>query len=235
MLQSTYSDKSEDAFVLHENDLRKLWQKLEAYGCSVTATVKFSDKVERKVSNIENLLGFENSKKRSIQSIKFQSRSEDGHNWTSIEFDSSIYRTITVSSSGDDELVTKVSDELTEFTSGIKPWYSSVSRLDVFWLIFVPFVLVFMFADMMHASSSEDVALTFRQSATAIGVIAAILLGLYLSHKILGTWKNYLFPIASFAIGQGAKRYKNQDQLRFTVVIGFIVSIAASLFVGFFG
>ncbi|WP_027858201.1 hypothetical protein [Marinobacterium jannaschii] len=234
MLQSTYSDKSEHAFVLHDNDLRKLWQKLEAYGCSVTATVKFSDKVERKITNIEDLLSFENSKKRSIQSIKFQSHSEHGHNRTSIEFDSSIYRTITVSSSGDDELVTKVSDELTEFTSGIKPWYSSVSRLDVFWLIFVPFVLAFMFADMMHASSAEDVALTFKQSATAIGAIAAIGLGLYLSHKLLSTWKNYLFPIASFAIGQGAKRYKTQDQFRFTAVIGFIVSIAASLFVGFF-
>jgi len=233
-LQSTYNDKIEHAFVLHENDLRNAWRKLETYGSNVTANVQFSDKVERNVSNIEDLVGFENSKKRTILNIKLQSISDERDSRTTIEFDSSVYRTISVSSTGDDGLVTQVSDELTEFICGLKPWYSSISRLDVFWLIYTPFVLVFMFAVMMQTSSSESIALTFKQSATVVGIIASIGLALYVSHKLVSAWKNYLFPIASFAIGQGSKRYETQDKFRFTVIIGFIVSIAASLFLGFF-
>ena len=234
MLQSTYNDKSVHAFVLHENDLRNIWQKLETYGGNVTATVQFSDNVARNVHNIEGLIDFENSNKRAILNIKLESLSDERDSRTIIEFDNSSYRTIAVISSGNDDLVTRVSDELPEFISGLKPWYSSISRLDIFWLIFVPFVLAFTFADMMHTSSSQNVALTFSQSATVVGMVALAGLALYLFHKLLSSWKNYLFPIASFAIGQGAKRYDTQDKFRFTVVIGFFVSIVASLFVGFF-
>lgn len=220
--------------MLNESDLRNVWRKLETYGGNVTATVQFSDKVERKVACIEDLVSFENSKKRSILSIELESRSDDRDSRTSIEFDNSEYRTITVNATGGDELVTRVCDELSEFTCGLKPWYSPISRLDVFWLVYVPFVLAYMIADMMHASSSEDIALTFKQSAAAIGILALIGVALYIFHKLLSKWKSYLFPIASFAIGQGVKRYETQDKFRFTAVVGFLVSIAASLFLGFF-
>ncbi|MCT7941550.1 hypothetical protein [Shewanella holmiensis] len=233
-MQSTYSDKIDHAFVLNESDLRNAWRKLETYGCSVTAIVQFSDKVEREVETIEDLIGFENSKKKSILSIELKSRSDDRNSITSIEFDSSEYRTITVNATGNDELVTRISDEFSEFICGLKPWYSSISRLDVFWLVYVPGFLALMITDMMHASNSEGVALTFKQSATAIAILALIGSALYFSHKLLNKWKNYLFPIASFAIGQGVKRYETQDKFRFTVVIGFFVSIAASIFLGLF-
>ncbi|EMK3395895.1 hypothetical protein V8065_004549 [Vibrio parahaemolyticus] len=232
-MQSTYRDKIDHAFVLNESDLRNAWRKLEAYGCSVTAIIQFSDKVEREVETVEDLIGFENSKKRAILSIELKSRSDDRNNIATIEFDSSEYRTITVKASGNDELVTRISDEFSEFICGLKPWYSSISRLDVFWLLYVPVVLALMITDMMHVSNSEDVALTFKQSATAIGILALLVAALYFSHKLLNKWKNYLFPIASFAIGQGVKRYETQDKFRFTVIIGFFVSIAASLFMGF--
>lgn len=220
--------------MLNENDLRNVWRKLEAYGFSVTAIVQFSDKVEREVETIEDLIAFENSKKRSILSIELKSRSDDRNNIANIEFDSSEYRTITIQASGNDDLVTRISDEFSEFICGLKPWYSSISRLDVFWLLYVPAFFALMITDMMHASNSEEVALTFEQSATAMGVLALIGAALYFSHKILNKWKNYLFPIACFAIGQGVKRYETQDQFRFTVAIGFFVSIAASIFLGFF-
>ncbi|WP_131828063.1 hypothetical protein [Salinivibrio kushneri] len=200
----------------------------------MTAIVQFSDKVEREVDAIEGLIGFENSRKRSILSIELKSHSDDRNNIANIEFDSSEYRTITVKASGNDEFVTRISDEFSEFICGLKPWYSSISRLDVFWLVYAPVVLALMVTDMMHVSNSEDVALTFKQSATAIGILALIVAALYFFHKLLNKWKNYLFPIASFAIGQGTKRYETQDKFRFTVVIGFFVSIAASLFMGLF-
>lgn len=231
-MQSTYRDKFDHAFVLSENDLRNVWRKLETYGDSVTAIVCFSDKVERKVESIEDLVSFENSKKRTILSIELKSRSNDPDGSISIEFDNSEYRTITVNAAGDDELITRVSDELSEFTCGLKPWYSFISRLDVFWLVYAPFFLVVMIANMMHVSGSQNVVLTFKQGAAAIGILVLIGFTLHFSHKLLNSWKSYLFPIASFALGQGVKRYDTQDKFRFTVVVGFFVSIAASLVLG---
>lgn len=231
-MQSNYNKDENHAFVLHESELRKIWKKLEACDKDVKATIQFNDDVERTVDTIEDLVGFENSKKRKILSISINAISKCGENRSRIKFESDSFRTISISSSGNDDLVTKVSDELPEIISGMKPWYSAISRLDVFWLLYAPLSLSWIFASMMNVSSNEDTALTFAQSATIVGILALIALGIYACHKLLTSLKNYLFPVASFAIGQGVQRHETQDKFRFTAVIGFFVSMAASMFFG---
>ncbi|WP_346837985.1 hypothetical protein [Microbulbifer sp. SAOS-129_SWC] len=233
-MKSTYNTKINHAFVLHEADLRRVWAKLESYDCHITATVLFSDEVERTVDNIEDLVSFENSEKRKIVRINITADSSERDNRVRIEFEDYSFRTISVWASGNDELVTKVSDEMPEIISGIRPWYSFISRVDVFWLLYAPLILAYLFADMMYSSKSQKTALTFMQSAKVIGFLLLGILALFLSHKLLTHLKNYLFPVANFAIGQGVRRYQTQDQFRFAVVIGFFVSIAASLFLGLF-
>ena len=233
-MQATFRKKENHAFVLYEDDLRKIWNKLTEYDKEVSAKVLFSDEIERTVTTLKELLGFENSKKRKILSIQFYAVSHDRNNSTRVEFENDRMRTITLSSSGDDSVVTKVGDELPEIISGTKPWFSPLSRIDVFSMLMGSFMLLLFFANMMTSSSPESEARTFDESLKVLFGLFSIGLGAFFLNKILTKTRDYVFPVSTFVVGQGKKRYSVQEKVRWGVLVSFFVSLTASIVYGYF-
>lgn len=232
-MYSSYSYDKKHAFVVNESELRKIWVKLEGADHDVKAIVKFNNNVETTVNKIDDLMSFENSKKRKILSVSMISTSKCHENRSCIKFESDMFRTVSISTSGDHDFVTKNSDELPEIVSGMKPWYSIISRLNILFLLYIPLLIVCIFAFLMKNSSDTETIYSFSDSAVLIVTCILLMFGMHAFEKLLISLKNNLFPVASFAIGQGVKRYETQDKFRFTVIVGFVVSVFASLFLQF--
>jgi len=52
---------------------------------------------------------------------------------------------------------------------------------------------------------------------------------LFFAGVVVDHFRGRIFPMATFEIGQGSGRHSTLEAVRWTVVIGFLVSIAAGL------
>ncbi|EKO3946772.1 hypothetical protein F2K80_001341 [Vibrio fluvialis] len=233
-MESTFRHRDNHAFVLTEADIRKIWSKLESFGKSVSATVEFSDSIERKVESVEALVQFENSKKRQIKRIELIAKCEKGKNITRLELEDDDFRTVSISSSGEDGLVTQVGDQIPEIIEGLKPWYSPISKVDVVFFVGALLTICGLLVSLMTPESDgKRAAMSFEESLKAIGILIAFFSSVYLAFKCLNKLKTAIFPKASFALGQGNERYELQEKIRWGVVVALLVSFSSSLVYGF--
>ena len=231
-MESTFRVKHNHAFVVKENDIQKIWNKLESFDKSVTAIVEFSDSIERKVESCEALIQFENSKKRQIKRIEFTAICKERINITRVELENDEYRTISIASSGDDETVTKIGDQIPEIIDGLKPWYSVITRLDLYWVCFLIVFLFSFFVFLMAPESESKGPLSFEQALRLLFILAGVLFAGFFAYKYVNGFKNNIFPIGCFALGQGKERYEMQEKIRWSVVVALIISLLSSTIYG---
>ncbi|CAJ1792340.1 hypothetical protein [Aeromonas veronii] len=231
-MQSTFRKSEKHAFILKAEDATKIWTKLESYNKAVTASVKFSDSVVREVGELSELLSFENSNSKKILRIEFKAISLDHVNITRIELDDSQYNPVSISSSGDDEIVAKAAPEIPEIINGLKPWYSKASRIDILFLLGILLTIGGALISLMLPESDKKKAATLMEAITLLGITTLFFISVYYIHKALTALKNSVFPIATFAIGQGLQRYNVQEKVRWGVVVSFIVSMIGSFLYG---
>lgn len=216
------------AFVLTEDGLSKIWSSLERDIGSTSAEIGFSDSIERTVSSFEDLLAFENSNKRKIKKIEIYGRSDSDDNRARVLFSDSKYRPIEVSATGEDGAVTKFGDNITELIDGLKPWYAIISKLDFFYIIGFVCWIAFILLDIITPDSPNDKAIEITQGIKIIFILLGGLGVISLFIWGLNRLRNIYFPFSSFAIGQGKERHRVQENVRWGVVVAFIVSLAAS-------
>lgn len=218
------------AFVLTGDDLNKIWSALERDIGLTSAEIGFSDSIERKVSSLEDLLAFENSNKKKIKRIEIYGKSASDDNRARVLFSDSIYRPIEVSATGEDNVVTKFGDNIAELIDGLKPWYAFISRLDFFYIIGFVCWIAFMLLDIITPDSPNDKTVEVAQGIKIVLILLGILSGISLSIWGLNRLRSIYFPFSSFAIGQGKERHRVQENVRWGVVVAFVVSLAASTF-----
>jgi hypothetical protein len=109
----------------------------------------------------------------------------------------------------------------------VKPWYSKIAVLDWF-LFWTGIVSISGFVGSYFSALQSRPALTL--STTILGAGLGLVIGLLAIALILGSRRvvRYCFPIATFAIGQGLKRYRLGENIRWVVVVGFAMSMAVS-------
>lgn len=227
-MQSTFRKSEKHAFILSSDDISKIWKKLESFNKSVTASVSFNDSIVRNVESLSELLNFENSKSRKILRIELQAVSSDRTNITRVSFDDDQYNTVLISSSGADDVVSKVAHDISEIVNGLRPWYSRICRIDIGLLLISLLTVGFLIVTLMTPEPEKKKVLTFVETVKLIGLTTIFLLSLYYIHKAISVLKMKIFPIATFSIGQGLQRYKIHENIRWGVVIAFVVSMASS-------
>jgi len=80
----------------------------------------------------------------------------------------------------------------------------------------------------MTPDTPNSNALELVQSIKIIVIVLSVFGIIALSIWGLNRLRGIYFPFASFAIGQGLERYRVQENVRWGVVIAFVVSLAAS-------
>ncbi|MDP5133187.1 MAG: hypothetical protein NWQ54_20085 [Paraglaciecola sp.] len=216
------------AFVITEANLKKVWISLEENVGDVSAEVSFNDSIARKVKSFDELMSFENSKSKKINRIEVYGRSDSNDNWARILFSDSKYRPIEISATGEDRAITSFGDNITEVIDGLKPWYSTISKLEFFYII--GFICWFSFAllNIMIPDTPNNEPIELANGVKIIlagfGMIAAIVFSIWGLNRL----RSVCFPVASFAIGQGLERHRVQENIRWGVVVAFVVSLFSS-------
>ena len=124
-------------------------------------------------------------------------------------------------------MTTKLNERLSTWLEGMRPWYWWLARGNPVTLSILVALLVFVL--FLHASwifgpTSRELPLKSGLSiAIAISVIPGGILWL------AGTGLMKGFPAGVFATGQGKRRHDLYDKLRWIAVIGFPLSIIASV------
>ncbi len=221
------------AFVLTERDVSKLYDALTEFSPDITIEIKCADGLNRKMSNLDDLLKFENPLTREIRELVLVGRTDRYDRSARIRFMNEDYSNIWLSLEGPEDAVVKFNSFLEDLIPNLKPWYSRIARLDFIFtgliLLLAAFLGLLIFAAtglIANAKSSEPDLKT-----TAIGwlLMAGILIVLFAGGWLLNRWRKIVFPVAVFALGQGQKRHAEKEWLRSTVIVGFLVSLAAGI------
>jgi hypothetical protein len=214
------------AFVLQVDAVRRLWKILADEIAPPSATITCGDKTERTFASVDNLVDFENSPARHIVRLHLSARTDDWTRRAGVTFGG--YVPITGSVSGDGEEIIGMRDKLDDVISGTKPWFNRLSKVDFFWVALVPVWLGLMVLGAITPEREEAVPIS-RAMFVVVGG-PALLAGMIWGLNRLRKWA---FPIATFAIGQGIARHEHLEKIRWTAMVGLLVSIAGSVIVTF--
>lgn len=217
------------AFVADSEHLRQLQNMLREVGESLEYQVKFSDGSTRQYRDIEEVLKEPNARARAIVSfsagVKGRSKqsanivlstlvpnsTDEGLRSPSVEYNIN----------GTHKDVGFWGPKLDEWVAGIRQWYS------LFYhgvLLFVLMAVVIGGPPSLWKSASPHLlSEAFLKAHSWLGAIFLI------SSWAAIYWLFKLFPRATFAIGQGARRHHFVQYLRTSVLVAFGVSVLASL------
>ena len=222
------------AFVLEREQVRKICRLLQDRVAPPSISAKCADGIAREFPDINQLLEYENPRKRRIVALTFSSNTKDWTKRAQVSFAAHSWATVSVSISGAETSVLRLKDELGEVVDGTKPWYWRFARID----FFIAALIVWCVAgSLLGIYANHEGAPTVKQAVTliyafsVIGVVSAALGGLALLGWGLICLRDRYFPLALFRIGQEARRFETDDKVRWTIMIGFAVSLIASIVV----
>ena len=219
------------AFVLRPESIRRLWTLLTDKAGPVEAVALCADGIEREFSTDEDLINYANFPAQRIMGLQLGVWGEDGER-ASITF--TRHRpSVRFSASGSENDVAILRQHIANIAEGIKPWYSFVAKIPE-WI--APYMLL----GISMVVLTVAMVLPGRRNHTPLGgsTVVLIMLSMIFGTAILAgglAWLNTLrvklFPMATFALGAGVERHQTGENIRWCVIIGFFVSLAAGFVV----
>jgi len=220
------------AFVLGIEEVGRLWKILEEGIGSTSVTIRCADKTDRALSSVAELDAYENSQPRKIVRLRIFSQGEDWKTAANITFGG--YEAIRGSVTANGEVAVNLRDRIDEILLGTKPWYNRLATIDFFWLAGVPLFLAYLVLQVLAATTPDrQEPISLNDAVRVVSVIVGILGLLGATFWGLYCLRKWAFPVATFAIGQGRARHEFLERVRWTILVGLLVSIAASVIVSF--
>jgi hypothetical protein len=220
-------------FVLTGEDLKKLHKALTAFGDSVTYEVKCADHLTREL-DFKKLTEYENPPNKAIRSIKVHARKQNEYDRSAtIDIGEGFRSTFDLYLNGPESEVEKLNDAIEDILAGMRPWYWWLTRFSFFITLGIVFALMWAVGVLMtivlrcrgHTVSTESGG---DSNAFVFGVaLAACMIAAALDKS-----KSWIFPRATFAIGQGKRRHETRETVRWVFVGTLGLGIVASLVAG---
>jgi hypothetical protein len=230
------SDSLSQAFVLEPDNLKALCEKLGKFVDVVLLQIDCKDKFTRKFDNVSELLEYENTAKNEIETLRLIGVTTTTLPMfiAAVTFHQAQGRNVYLSIKGDGIKALEANRVIETSLEGMKPWYDFVARRDFSTILcFFGFIVLmsFVIRDAVRGepSSLSFSTLTAPQITVLLFFCAAVMFATIVLVEGLNRLKKKAFPMAVFAIGNGATRHKNKEVIRIAFIAGFFVSIAASL------
>lgn len=227
------------AFVMTPGDLERLVKVIEDYAAIRYLKVSCADEVDREFPSVDELLKFENPPKKSIKALRIFTAPRGDMTSLTLRFDTDSMRNIYYSVEGEESAVLDFMEQLEERLSGMRPWYALAADTGYRGLL-LPFLVGMVTVSLIlqigvRAAVSLGLMSEKPDSYAPLVVagIALTLIGMYSQQIILNIRKAF-FPNGMFAIGQGAKRYKDADIIRQAIIVGFAIEILGGITLAFF-
>ncbi|MFZ2725303.1 MAG: hypothetical protein WAX77_03530 [Methylococcaceae bacterium] len=225
----------QQAFVVKEQDIIKIWKAFEDNSMKVSATIECSDELNRDFKDSESLIKYENPKRAYIKTLQIYAWNKESYKSSSVSLGIRHYAPINVSIYGDENTVTSTRTKIVDTVDGMKPWYSRIATLDFSFIISFVYLIILasLYLSGNHSNTASSSLSFNRALITTIIIIAAIGSIIFL-HKKLIQFLSKIFPIATFAIGQGLNRHEYLDKIRWWAISTIVAGIVAQLLRTFF-
>lgn len=210
--------------------MRQIWDLFQSHIGTVVCSGECADGIERAFSSAGAVLRFNNATQKQIIGMVFEARSKDRENFANLEFSENNRAPVSVRISGSEEVVARLKDAVEDVIYGMKPWYSRVTRLDFSYValaMFMPLLLFLQAYSHGKRIKSETIGEAISEAVVSIIFVAIILVSVWLMNKL----RQRLFPIGSFALGQGKDRYAFDEKVRWAFV-GVAVPLIIALISG---
>lgn len=231
------------AFVVSPEGLKKLVELLQKSIGKVDIRADCADDLSREFKNLKDLIAYENPKSKEILSLNLSARSDDYSKSARIRFVSYLAWAIEIDIEGREDVVSRLKDKTLDIIAGMVPSYNFMHSIKLKIALFIVFIILFLISaplsflnimviidpEWLDALEANGNIINILMSLRYVHYIPLIIffLILHFENKIL----NSFFPKAVFMIGQGKARFERQQKVRWVVIIGFAVSLAASLVV----
>ena len=224
-----YSKELPQAFVIGSSELEEVVALLEEHIGGIYIRVECSDDLSRDFETVEELIAYRNPKSKEILRIYISALSDNYSKSAGMTFVHSIWSGILIKFKGPEDTVSRLKEEILDIIEGMRPWYNIVYNSKVRTTISLIFgVIIGLCIPSALGYKIGEIGLrNLLRDVMPIQLIAVII--------FLPLWflvqkpYSYLFPQASFLIGQGISRFEHQQRVRWGVVIAFFVSLAAGL------
>ncbi len=232
-MEVTREERLTQAFVLTGTDLKNLHTHLQRWVTNFSFDIMCHDSLTREFSTLDELLRFENPPKKDVKTLRIRAHSDDHQNRVLITLDRDSSRNVYIYIEGNEESAVAMNDSIEEALTAVKPWYSQLAGINIY-IVLLAIVLV-PSATVVFLVALGLVKLTAAPSFGLVASVTSIMKGLALGmmplvfgfvlHKI----QSKVFPMGVFAIGQGAKRYRDKEIVRTIVVVAFFISLVSSI------
>lgn len=215
------------AFVADAELLRRLQVVLAEVSKALEYTVKYSDGTTVHYPDIEDVINQPNAKPHSIVAVTAAVEESNGQSgYVILRAMPSSSPSVEYTINGSQRNVIYFADQLDDWIAALRQWFSFFRSnlgggLIGIGALFGPMLLVLV----GFAHFFPELA---RGSTVKLSVFVGLLISLVPLY-VIEVWIFMLFPRATFAIGQGAKRHQLFVYLRYGVLGAFVLSIIASL------
>lgn len=218
------------AIIVDADSLQRLWSHIESFAAPASATMSCADGIERKFETIDELLKYENATRALTRTVEFYGRNRDPERTITITVGRTYGAPATLSIRGEEQDVSAIKTRIMDTFAGMRAWYSPAATIDLYIVWMVIFLTIMLVLQLMVPSETQPrPGKSFSEAIRALGSVVAVLASVFL--VVVGTSKLRIryFPLISFVLGQGVRRHQVDEQVRWTVIIGFLVGLAGSI------
>jgi len=216
-------------FVIEEKHIKDIWELLQSRIGPPEITILCTDDIERRYDTWKNFILFDNSKSKEIKEIAINAESKDHSKQASINFSSSISSQVYMRIKASEQVVVRLNSDIEDILDNVKPWYSKFVKIDFFYIIMFAFAFGTMYFYITHPNVETNNK-SDGNEALAVLVLLSIMATVVVVSILLNKLRSRYFPTSVFAIAKGLDRYKFDEKIRWTVIVGFVISVVASLF-----
>jgi hypothetical protein len=217
------------AFVATSQDINKIWDVIESNEMVPEATVSCSDGIVRNFVDRDKLINYNNPKRAKIKSIEITGRRREPYTTIVITLGRKYSYNASVSIRGEESFVESSRILFTDILDGMKPWYSGFARIDLSNVFLSIILSIFLILQIMKSESHPSHATPLDKAILILAITMFTMGIIVLSFFTISLFHQKLFPMSTFAIGQGISRHQYLENIRWVVVIGFFISLLASI------
>ena len=185
-------------------------------------------------SSVDEVAQFPNSTERQMSSLSANTPWGKSPS-VSMKFKNSTYYPVEYEVRGPERDVFHISSGLEEFISTIRQWYSRIALLDYVMVIFGAISATWAFGVMyvafylIRGGHRQTTSPPSRGNSDISIFVYAIFISAVVLGGLLNVLRGWLYPVATFALGHGAERYRSVVFWRRLVGVSFGVSLLASV------
>lgn len=215
------------AIIIDEESISRIWKHVENFSKEASATVSCADGIERKFQNLDDLLHYENSIRAAVSTIEILGVTPERSISVTIGRKHGVRAALSIR--GEEQEVTAIRAKVLDSFTGMRAWYSPIATLDL-WIVWFSIFMIFMLVIqlMLPGETQSRPERNFSEAVQALGKLVLFLAPVFAFIFGVSRLKTRYFPMVSVAIGQGARRHSTDEQVRWSVVIGLLVSLAGS-------